>query len=378
MDLSARFEFRHSTRQILFGWGVRAELGRLAQQHGARRCAIVADAIFRDAPVLHALRDVLGTAGSTTAAVFWVPPHEQDTAVVEACHQVLQSVDPDMVIAVGGGSTMDAAKVARIMLSNPGGVVANAGFDMPHQPHRSLFVGLPTTAGTGSEVSEMAVISRHGSDIKLRYRSAALPFHVAVLDPELCLSMPRQVTAQTGFDAFTHALEAHVSTAANVMTEPLSLHALMLLAQWLPIAVEHGDHRQARSACLLASMQAALAFNTTQLGLCHAIAAPLGAIYHVAHGYANALALPAVVAFNEPAMGAKAAAIAALLRAPSVGAGVAQLRQTVGLGGSLDALGIDATGREALAVAALKSGNIRFNPRPVDLDGVRGVIEAMR
>ena len=121
MDLSARFEFRHSTRQILFGWGVRAELGRLAQQHGARRCAIVADAIFRDAPVLHALRDVLGTAGSTTAAVFWVPPHEPDTAVVEACHQVLQSVDPDMVIAVGGGSTMDAAKVARIMLSNPGG-----------------------------------------------------------------------------------------------------------------------------------------------------------------------------------------------------------------------------------------------------------------
>jgi alcohol dehydrogenase class IV len=125
-------------------------------------------------------------------------------------------------------------------------------------------------------------------------------------------------------------------------------------------------------------MQAAIAFNTTQLGLAHALSAPLGAIYHVAHGYANALALPAVTAFNEPALGEKAAVIARALDAPSAALGVARFRATLGLDRSLDEVVPDAAGRDAIAHAALKSGNLRYNPRRAGFDEVRGVIEAMR
>jgi alcohol dehydrogenase class IV len=222
------------------------------------------------------------------------------------------------------------------------------------------------------------VISQPGSDVKLRYRSAALPFHVALLDPELTVSLPRAVTANTGFDAFTHALEGYVSNAANVLTEPLSLSALTLLARWLPVALDAPADREARSGCLLASMQAAIAFNTTQLGMAHALSAPLGAIHHVAHGYANALALPAVTAFNEPALGAKAQAIARILGAPTAALGVYRLRAALGLDRSLDEVVPDAAARDALARAALKSGNMRTNPRSAGFDEVRGVIEAMR
>lgn len=377
-NLPPRFVFRHSTRQIIFGWGVISELGELARQHGARRSAIVFDGVFRDTEMLDGIVRQLTASTDADPAVYFVPPHEPDTDVVDACHAVLRVADPDLIVAVGGGSTMDAAKVARTMLENPGGAAAIAGFDVDHRPHRSLFIGVPTTAGTGSEVSEMAVISQPGSDIKLRYRSTALPFHIALLDPALTLSMPRAVTAHTGFDAFTHALEGYVSNAANAMTEPLSHNAMTLLARWLPIAISEPGHREARSYCLLGSMQAAVAFNTTQLGLCHALSAPLGAMHHVAHGRANALALPAVTAFNEPAMGAKAAVIARILAAPTAALGVARFRAAIGLDGSLDDIITDAAGRDALAHAALKSGNLRYNPRAVGLDEVRGVIEAMR
>ncbi|CAN5809693.1 ethanolamine utilization ethanol dehydrogenase EutG [soil metagenome] len=372
------FTFRHSTREIIFGWGAADGLGKLAVRGGGRRVALVVDSVFRDSAMLSDLVGQLSEATGADPTVCFVPPHEPDTEVVDACLSSMRSGDPDVVIAIGGGSTMDAAKVARVMLANAGSAADLAGFDVAHEPHRSLFIGVPTTAGTGSEVSEMAVISQTGANVKLRYRSTALPFHIALLDPRLTVSMPASVTAQTGFDAFTHALEGHVSKSANIMTEPLSLNAMALLARWLPTAVHEPDNREARSACLLASMQAAMAFNTSQLGLCHAIAAPLGALYHVAHGRANALALPAVTAFNETVLGDKGRVIAELLGARSASLGVARLRTEVGLDGSLDELGIDAAGRESIAVAALLSGNIAHNPRAVDLEASRAVVEAMR
>ncbi len=137
---------------------------------------------------------------------------------------------------------------------------------------------------------------------------------MALLDPELTLSLPPRITAHTGFDAFTHALEGYVSRSANLMTEPLSLNAIRLLHDWLPVAVDDPSHRAARCHCMIASMQAAIAYNTSQLGLCHALAAPLGAMFHVAHGLANAIALPVVTAFNESCLGEKAPVIAKVYR----------------------------------------------------------------
>lgn len=378
MNEPGPFEFRHPTRRVIHGWGALGRLPGIAKSHGARRAAVVADACFRGTPMLDRLSAALGDGFDRPAVVHFVPPREPDTESVEECHRTLARADPDLVVAIGGGSTMDAAKVARIMLANPGAAADLAGFDRPLRAHPSLAVGVPTTAGTGSEVSEMAVVSQAGSDVKLRYRSAAMPFDVALLDPELTVSMPRGVTAQTGFDAFTHALESYVSRGANLMTEPLSFAALVHLARWLPVACDEPANREARSWCLIASMQAAIAFNSTQLGLCHAIAAPLGALHHVVHGLANAIALPAVVAFNEPALGAKGAAIAGALGAPTAREGVARLRERVGLDRGLDSFAPSAAQRDAIAQAAVKSGNLAFNPRPASVDDVRRVLEAMR
>ena len=302
MSAPEPFLFRHSTRRIIYAAGALASIGELVHTRRLRRIALVIDGFFRDSEVCERVRGLAQRNGAAFAA--HAPPNrEPDTDTVEDCRRFLAEFDPDCVLAIGGGSTMDTAKVARIMLSNPGDVAEAAGFDREFLPHPSLFVCMPTTAGTGSEVSEMAVVSLAGSDIKLRYRSQNMTAEVAVLDPELTVSAPPPVTSACGFDALTHAVEGFVSRLASPMTDPYTIDAVRRLARWLPVAYEEPENIAARGQCLLASTLAACAFNSTQLGLAHAIAAPLGALHHVAHGVANAFALPAVTAFNESLSG---------------------------------------------------------------------------
>ena len=376
------FVFRHSTRHIIFAAGGLATVGELVATRRLHRVALVVDSFFRDTAVCERVR-VLVEDNGAAFDVHTVPDREPDTDSVEDCRQFFTRFGPDCVLAIGGGSTMDTAKVARIMLSNPGEVAEAAGFDRELLPHPSLFVCIPTTAGTGSEVSEMAVVSLAGSDVKLRYRSQNMTAEVAVLDPELTVSAPPSVTAACGFDALTHAVEGFVSRLASPMTDPYTIDAVRRLARWLPVAFEEPENIAARGQCLLASTLAACAFNSTQLGLAHAIAAPLGALHHVAHGVANALALPAVAAFNGSWLGAKGPVLAEALGSGSVGredvaSGVASLRERLSLDRGLDEVVETEAEREAIAVAALKSGNIATNPREPTLADVRAVVSAMR
>ena len=382
MSAPEPFVFRHSTRQIIYAPGALASIGELVQARRLRRVALVIDGFFLDSEVCNRVRGLVERNGAEFT-VYALPDHEPDTDSVEACRRFLAQFSPDCVLAIGGGSTMDTAKVARIMLSNPGEVADAAGFDREFLPHPSLFVCVPTTAGTGSEVSEMAVVSLVGSDVKLRYRSQNMTAEVAVLDPELTVSAPPSVTAACGFDALTHAVEGFVSRLASPMTDPYTIDAVRRLARWLPVAFEEPDNVGARGQCLLASTLAACAFNSTQLGLAHAIAAPLGALHHVAHGVANALALPAVAAFNTPCLGEKGPVLTEALGSGAVGSrdaasGIAALRERLSLDRGLDEIVRTEDDREAIAVAALKSGNIPTNPREPTLDDVRAVVSAMR
>ena len=392
MNSPEPFFFRHSTRQIIYAAGSLASIGELVPARRLRRVALVVDGFFHGTEVCERVRALVERNGAALA-VHAPPNQEPDTNTVEECRRFLAEFNPDCVLAIGGGSTMDTAKVARIMLSNPGDVAEAAGFDREFRPHPSLFVCMPTTAGTGSEVSEMAVVSLAGSDIKLRYRSQNMTAEVAVLDPELTVSAPPTVTAACGFDALTHAVEGFVSRLASPMTDPYTIDAVRRLARWLPVAFEEPDNIAARGQCLLASTLAACAFNSTQLGLAHAIAAPLGALHHVAHGVANAFALPAVTAFNEPCLGEKGAVLAEALGSQDVASdavpsptvdsasaasGIASLRERLHLDRGLDEVVGTEEEREAIAVAALKSGNIATNPREPTLADVRAVVVAMR
>ena len=382
MSAPEPFVFRHSTRRIIYATGALASIGEFVQARRLRRVALVIDGFFLDSEVCNRVHGLVERDGAEFT-VYALPDHEPDTNSVEDCRRFLAQFSPDCVLAIGGGSTMDTAKVARILLSNPGEVADAAGFDREFLPHSSLFVCMPTTAGTGSEVSEMAVVSLVGSDVKLRYRSQNMTAEVAVLDPELTVTAPPSVTASCGFDALTHAVEGFVSRLASPMTDPYTIDAVRRLARWLPIAYAEPENIAARGQCLLASTLAACAFNSTQLGLAHAIAAPLGALHHVAHGVANALALPAVAAFNTPCLGEKGPVLAEALGSGAVGSrdaasGIAALRERLSLDRGLDEI-VETDGeREAIAAAALKSGNIATNPREPTLDDIRVVVSAMR
>lgn len=377
-NVPAEFAFFHSTRRVIHGWGSLSKIGAIAEEFGCKRAALVVDAFFAGSEPVGRARDLLSKATGPVPAIVSVPAHEPDTDTIAAAAQGLAAAEPDMIVAIGGGSAMDTAKVARMLLSNPGPVEAISGFGKKLAPHASLFVCVPTTAGTGSEVSESAIASKAGSDVKLIFRSPDMTAQIALLDASLTVTCPATVTAASGYDALTHAIEAYVSKAATVMTDPLAAESFRLLSKWLVRAYRTPDDAAARSWCLIASCQAAIAFNSANLGLAHAFAAPLGALHHVAHGLGNALALPVVTAFNEPVLGAKGAAIAAAFEARTAAAAMSKIRFDLGLDLSVDEFVPDAAAREKVAQAASRSGQVRMNPRLADLDDLRAILEAMR
>ena len=377
-DAFPPFSFVHSTRRVIFGWHSLEQLASLAREHGAKRAAVVIDAFFMSTPLKSRIELLLREATGTAPLFHAVPTHEPDTQAIEACAATLSALQPDIVAAIGGGSAMDTAKVARMLLANPGPAEAISGFGRKMVPHPSLLVAVPTTAGTGSEVSESAVIGKDGAEAKLIYRSQEMTPQIALLDPALTVSAPKAVTAYAGYDAVTHAVEAYVSRGATIMTDPYAYSAMALLAKWLVVAYEDPENRNARAACLIASLQAAVAFNSANLGLAHAISGPLGAQQHVAHGLGNALALPYVTAYNEPVLGAKGNAIVSLFGGRSPGAAMAGLRRRLGLDISLDQYVRSDADRERLAQWAMKSGQVKMNPRSTELAQMRVILEAMR
>ena len=376
MSDTAAFTFFHSTQRVRYAPGALAELGALAEEFGCRRAAVVMDEYFRGGAVEDRIAETLNAANPVFHGV---PQQEPDTDIVETARAFLAEADPDMVIAVGGGSAMDAAKVSRMLLSNPGpinDIVGPVGVKMT--PHPSLFVCVPTTAGTGSEVSESAIISKTGTDYKLIFRSPEMTARVAVLDPELSLTAPPGVTAASGYDAVTHAVEAFTSRASGPMTDPFAIGAMEKLARALPVVYADPDDIEARGACLVGSMQAAIAFNSAHLGLAHAIAGALGALHHVPHGLANALALPWTMAFNQPALGEKGDLVMRIFGGETAAEGLSQLRKTVGLDRSLDEFVASDAQRDAVAEGASKSGQVRVNPRAPSVGEIRTILEAMR
>jgi alcohol dehydrogenase class IV len=372
------FNFLHSSRRVIFGWHSLDKLAELAREFGCKRPAVAIDAYFMATPLKHRVSTLLQEAAGTEPVFHAVPGAEPDTESVEACAATFRGAVADFVVGVGGGSAMDTAKVARMLLSNPGPAEAIAGFGRRMNPHPSLLVCVPTTAGTGSEVSESAVIGKEGMEAKLIYRSQEMTPQVALLDPALSVSAPSVVTACSGYDAVTHAVEAYVSKGASVMTDPHAVSAMELLAKWLPVAFREPENRDARSGCLIAALQAAIAFNSANLGLAHAISGPLGAQQHVAHGLGNALALPYVTAYNEPALGGKGKAIARIFGARSAAQAMAKIRGELALDVSLDDYVKTDADRERLAQWAMKSGQVRTNPREASIDHMRAILAAMR
>lgn len=366
------FDFLHNTARILCGRGALSHLAEVTG--GAGPVFVVLDPAFAGGPVEARARAALGAL-----TLHVVPAHEPTADSVTACAGALVASGAGVVVALGGGSVLDTAKAARGMAANPGPLADLLGPGREGMaPHPSLFVAVPSTAGTGSEVSDSAIIDMPGTIYKAVMRAPHLAPAVALLDAEITVTAPPGVTAASGYDALTHAVEAATSRASSPLTEPLALDAVAALAAHLPRAVAVPDDLAAREACLVASTQAGIAFNSAHLGLAHAVAGALGALHHVPHGLANAIALPWTMAFNAGHYGPEREARLAAALGGEVPAALARLRAAVGLDRGLDEFVPDAAARDRLAQAAMTSGQVRMNPRRASPDDMRALIEAMR
>jgi len=317
----------HAPGQLVYGRGCVAQLGRLAGRRRWRRIAIISDANLQAAGLVERVAGALATAGIESTAVLAGEPEPAVEAAERAADEAGRFA-PDAVLGLGGGSNMDLAKFVAILLRHGGRPADYFGFDRVPGPVLPL-VCVPTTAGTGSEVSHAAVLTDHPQAIKVSTLSQYLRPALAVVDPALTDGCPAKVTADSGVDALVHAIEAFTARdwselagdgdaprayeGRTPLGECLAERAIRLIAQHLPTAVQQPDHQPARDGMALAATLAGLAFSHSGVALVHALEYPLGGAVHVSHGAGNGLLLPHVLRYNLPVRQAAIAHLATLL-----------------------------------------------------------------
>ena len=286
-----------SPNKVLFGIGASREIGKEAKALGGTKVLIVTDPGVVNSGLVASLRTNLEEAGMKVFLFDRVEP-EPSASLVDESAQLAKENGVDVVIGVGGGSSLDIAKGASLLASNPGNVLDYSGMDLI--PKRGLpKILVPTTAGTGSEVTRVFVlIDKRDNMKKVVFSNYSIP-ELALVDPMLTISMPSKVTADTGMDALVHAIETYVSMNATPFSDLLASRAIELISKYLPMAFAKGENIEARYHMSLASLLAGMAFASGGLGAVHALAYPLGTEYHLPHGRTNAIMLAHVMEFNS-------------------------------------------------------------------------------
>ncbi len=283
--------------ELMFGYGSLEYIKSIK----ARKAAIViGGSSMEKNGILYRVKDYLTEAGMQTIIISGVEPDPSFATVMRGAKNMLK-FEPDLIVALGGGSAMDAAKAMWIFYEHP--ELQSMEDILPPQPFPSLrkkarLCCIPSTSGTASEVSRSIVISSD-EGIKQGLGNMEMMPDIAICDPEVTLSMPPKITAETGMDALTHALEALVSTRANYLSNILAAQAVLDITEALPQAYQDGEDRPAREKMLLASMLAGMAFTNVSLGIVHSMAHTVGSLFHIAHGLADAILLPYVIRYNQ-------------------------------------------------------------------------------
>jgi alcohol dehydrogenase class IV len=284
---------------IKVGGGAIAEAANMLKRLAAKRPLIVTDTFLASLGLADSLREQIEKSGMS-CAVFSETVTDPTTDAVAAGLRAFTAGKHDSLMSLGGGSPIDSAK-AISMLAGNGGVPRH--YKVPNEPLNKgpLHLAIPTTAGTGSEVSRFTVITDSETDEKMLIAGASLVPDAAIVDFELTMSMPARLTADTGTDSLTHAIEAHISRKANAFADVLAMAAMKTIWAELPIAFQEPGNRRARESVMLAATQAGMAFSNASVALVHGMSRPIGAHFHVPHGLSNAMLLPAVTAFSVKA-----------------------------------------------------------------------------
>lgn len=300
-----------TTPRIVLGPGAVSGVGAEVKALGASRVLIVTDPGIIAAGLLDPVESSLQAADVALTVFSDVAPDPR-YETIDACLAAAGEFRPDGVIGLGGGSPLDVAKSAAMMLGNQGTIADYFGVDLVPGPGVPSLM-IPTTAGTGSEVTPIVILSDEGEKLKKGVVSPHLFPRVALLDPELTLGLPPAVTAATGMDALIHAIEAYTSVNATGLSDMFATRAIELIADHLRTAVAQGSNLDARTNMLEASLLAGIAFANAGVTAVHAFAYPIGAEYHIPHGVANTLMLAPVMRFNLVGNVRKFAEIAALM-----------------------------------------------------------------
>jgi alcohol dehydrogenase len=377
------FDSQTRTR-IVFGVGSIKRLGELASELGFRRTFLVADrGLVASGHVDEAL-EPLSQSGIEVIRFhdFDVNP---DSAVIEAGCAVAAPFKVDSIVALGGGSSLDCAKGINFLLTNGGRMPDYLGYGKASKPMLPM-IGIPTTAGTGSEAQSYAVISDAETHVKMACGDPQAAFRLAILDPGLTLSQPRAITATAGFDAITHAIETFVTTKRNPLSEVFSREAWRLLEANYERVLAKPDDLTARSEMQLGAYFAGAAIECSMLGATHACANPLTTHYGTTHGAALAMLLPTVVRWNKSLAAERYAELARLSgtysgsnqdeASEALARRLEQLAAVGGLQSSLSEAGVKQIDLPKLADEAAKQWTGGFNPRPFDLAGALEVYES--
>lgn len=294
--MEERINIFRTTPKIIFGIGSLGRVGEEAKALGAKQALIITDPGILKAGLNKAVEESLSTAGISISVFKDVEP-EPRIEVVSNCVEATKKEKSDLLIALGGGSSIDTAKVTSIMMTNEGKVEDFFGIELI--PQRGIpKIAIPTTAGSGSEVTPIAILSDVEEKLKKGIVSPFLFPDVSILDPTVTIGLPPEITASTGMDALVHAIEAYTSINATYLTDILAFEAMGLIYENLRTAYANGGNVDARSKMLMASNLAGIAFANAGVTAVHAFAYPIGAEYHIPHGVANALMLPHVMRFN--------------------------------------------------------------------------------
>ena len=360
--------------RIVAGEGAAKQCAREALQLGATRVLLVSDRGIEAAGLLGPIREALDAAGLPHASALDISSNPLEAEVLEAA-SIFVDFGADLVLAVGGGSVLDVAKLVRLAATHPEPLAqyddAVGGSTKIVEPLPPM-IAIPTTAGTGSEVGRSGVVTIEATNTKTVIFAPSLLPDVAILDPVVTKTMPPFMTAATGIDALAHCVEAYSALGDHPMADAIALGGIRLCHRSLPTATKEPSDLRARADMLTAAMMGAVAFQKG-LGACHSLAHPLSTEFGLHHGLANALCLPAVLDYNRAVIPERIAEVARQLGVRDSDANtlsfecagaVRALRKSIGLPGDLRSQGISEDDLPKLAALAYKDVCHQLNPRP--------------
>ena len=384
MDKS-RFELRKFVApEFIIGEKARLLAGRYARNLGARHPLVVTGPNVEKAgwtaDVIRSLED----EGIRSTLFSDVSPNPRDHEVMKGA-EVFRQSECDCIVAVGGGSPIDCAKGIGVVFSNRKDILEFEGVDNVHMPPPPL-ICIPTTAGTGADVSQFAIINNTTRKVKIAIISKKIVPDIALIDPEPLLTLTPELTAHTGMDALTHSIEAYVSNASSPVTDIHALESIQILKTYLPLAVEHPKKIAWRYQTMLGSLLAGLAFSNASLGAVHAMAHSLGGLSDLPHGECNALLLEYVMDFNYASCPARYETIGMSLGVETEGversekktrilAAIASMRESLGITVTLGDLGVTEADLPKLAGTAIRDPCLATNPRRATVHDIEQIYE---